>query len=379
MPFEYYIHQGAKRLRCGYTTGSCAALAAKAAAQMLLSDETIESVSIVTPKGLPVCVSVLDITRSENTVRCAVQKDAGDDCDVTDGALVYAAVTKTAAEIIVDGGEGVGRVTQKGLDQPIGAAAINSAPRRMIEKELCALCTQYDYKGGFSAVISVPNGAALAAKTFNPQLGICGGISILGTSGIVEPQSLQALLDSIEVEVKMHAAQGKKRLVLTPGNYGEAFLAAHPLPKEIPTVKCANFIGDTLDFAAQNGFSEVLLVGHIGKIAKLAGGIMNTHSRVADCRTELFAAHAAVCGASQSCVKKIMDAATTDACIALLDAENLRDAVLQSMAQAIQMHLNHRAAGAFATGAVLFSNAYGLLTQTNGAAALLEKWGKYAQ
>lgn len=374
MPFEHYIHQGAKRLRCGYTTGSCAALAAKAAAQMLLTGETVESVSILTPKGLPVTVEVLNVSRTADSVSCAVQKDAGDDWDATDGVLVYAEVRRIETGIQIDGGTGVGRVTLEGLNQPVGAAAINSEPRRMITEALSEVCEKTDCTGGLSALISVPGGEALAQKTFNPRLGIVGGISILGTSGIVEPQSLQALVSSIEVEIKMRAAQGEKRLILTPGNYGEAFLAEHPLPPEIPQVKCANFIGDCLDFAAQNGFTEVLLVGHIGKLGKLAGGIMNTHSRFADCRTELFAAHAAACGASQSAVLRILEAATSEGCITLLDEENLREPVLERMAEAIQRHLDFRAAGAFSVGAVLFSTVHGLLAETSGAKHLLEKW-----
>ena len=374
MPFEHYIHQGAKRLRCGYTTGSCAALAAKAAAQMLLTGKAIETVSILTPKGLPVTVEVLDVSRTADFVSCAVQKDAGDDWDATDGVLVYANVRRKDAGIQIDGGAGVGRVTLRGLNQPVGAAAINSEPRRMLAEALTEVCQKADYAGGLSVLIFVPGGEALAQKTFNPRLGIVGGISILGTSGIVEPQSLQALVASIEVEIKMQAAQGGTRLILTPGNYGEAFLAEQPLPPEIPQVKCANFIGDCLDFAAQNGFTEVLLVGHIGKLGKLAGGIMNTHSRFADCRTELFAAHAAACGASQSAVLQLLEAATSEACIARLDEENLREPVLERMAQAIQRHLDFRAAGAFSVGAVLFSIAHGLLAETSGAKHLLEKW-----
>lgn len=377
MPFEHYIHQGAKRLRCGYTTGSCAALASKAAAQILLTGEAAKTVSLTTPKGLPVTAEVLNVRQTSDSVSCAVQKDAGDDWDATDGVLVYAEVRRTDSGIQIDGGAGVGRVTLAGLNQPVGAAAINAGPRRMIAEALSEICEKSGYPGGLSVLISIPGGEELARKTFNPRLGITGGLSILGTSGIVEPQSLQALVASIEVEIKMQAAQGEKRLILTPGNYGEAFLTQYPLPPEIPQVKCSNFIGDCLDFAAQNGFTEVLLVGHIGKLGKLAGGIMNTHSRFADCRTELFAAHAAACGASQSAILQILEAATSEACITLLDEENLREPVLNRMAEAIQRHLDFRAAEVFSVGAVLFSTVHGLLAETSGAKVLLEKWRQH--
>lgn len=374
MPFEHYITSGTKRLRCGYTTGSCAALAAKAAAQGMLSGAVPQTVTIQTPKGLPVTVEVLQARIAQGACTCAVQKDAGDDCDATDGALIVASVTQIPQGVVIDGGTGVGRVTQKGLDQPVGAAAINAAPRRMIAHALAEVAQTYGYAGGFAVIISVPGGAEIAQKTFNPQLGIMGGISILGTSGIVEPQSMQALVDSIGVEVRMAAAQGAKQIVLTPGNYGETFLLQYPKLAAVPRVKCSNFIGDTLDFAAVNGFAQVLLVGHIGKMVKLAGGIMNTHSRYADCRTELFAAHAALHGARAQIVRALMEAATADACIAILQEEDLCAAVLQSLTAAAQVHLERRAAGVFAVGIVMFSNAYGLLTASDGARNFLKKF-----
>lgn len=373
---EHYISSGGKRLRCGYTTGSCAAMAAKAAAGLLLGDKPQETVSIVTPKGISVMADVCLVSRTGDEVICGVRKDAGDDIDATDGALVCAAVRKTKAGLAIEGGAGVGRVTQKGLDQPVGHAAINSAPRRMIAQELAAVCRAAGYEGGLSAVISVPEGEALAKRTFNAQLGIVGGISILGTSGIVEPQSLRALLDSLAVETRVAAANGARELIITPGNYGSDFVARYPALACMPQIKCANFFGEALDLAAQNGFDTVLVVAHLGKLVKLAGGIMDTHSRVADCRTELFAVHAALCGASRQLVAELMDAATSDACLALLDAAGLREPVLTSLLRKVQWHLEKRAAGAFHVGAVTFSNQYGLLAATEAGAEIIEKWSK---
>ena len=366
MPFDHTIRSGARLLRCGYTTGTCAALAASGAARLLLTGSAPESVGLVTPKGWPVEVALLSCALSDGEARCAVRKDAGDDPDATDGCLVCASVRKTERGVAIDGGEGVGRVTKPGLDQPVGAAAINSVPRRMIQSAVEEVCAELGYDGGLSVVISIPNGEALAKKTFNPMLGIEGGLSILGTSGVV---------DTIELSLRQAAASGSRRVILTPGSYGEAYLRACGLDScGVPTVKCANFIGDALDAASALGFGDVLLVGHVGKLVKLAGGIMNTHSRQADCRAELFTAHAALCGADAALCRALMEAATADACLALLEAVGLRGAVLESLLRAVQLHLDRRAAGALRVGAVLFSNEYGELGATSGARELLKEW-----
>ncbi|MGL5494929.1 MAG: cobalt-precorrin-5B (C(1))-methyltransferase CbiD, partial [Collinsella sp.] len=285
MAFEHYIYTGTTRLRCGYTTGSCAALAAKAACEMLLSRKPVGRVSIVTPGGLPVETDVVDAYIGEGCAQCAVRKDAGDDADVTDGVLVYARVehagsgTGTAgskdvpaheSEVSVDGGVGVGRVTLPGLEQPVGAAAINATPRAMITSAVREVCAAHGFSGNIAVTISVPEGVALAEKTFNPHLGIEDGISILGTTGIVEPRSLAALRDSIELEIRQHAAMGRRGVVLTPGNYGGQFISGHFHLNGAPVVFISNFVGDAIDCCVREGFTNVLLVGHIGKLVKVA-------------------------------------------------------------------------------------------------------------
>lgn len=376
--FEHYIRSGQKMLRCGYTTGTCAALAAAGAARLLLSGKAPETVSLMTPKGLAVTAPLEEALLLEEgqCARCAVTKDGGDDYDITNGLPVQATVRKSGAVgIRIDGGEGVGRVTKPGLDQPVGAAAINRVPRQMIEQQVQAVCDELGYDGGLEVVISVPGGAEAAARTFNPMLGVTGGISILGTSGIVEPMSEQAIVDTIAVEQRQAAATGARGLILTPGNYGEDFLRGNGLDqKGFPVVKCSNFIGDAIDIAVTHHFEQVLLVGHIGKLVKLAGGIMNTHSRYADCRTELFCAHAVLCGAGTELCRQLVEAATTDACIALLDGAGLREAVLERLLDAIQYHLDRRAAGVFKIGALLFSNEYGLLGETKQAKEIMNAW-----
>ena len=223
-------------------------------------------------------------------------------------------------------------------------------------------------------LVEVPDGEELGRKTFNPSLGIEGGISILGTSGIVEPRSLKALQDALEVEIHVRAASGSKRLIVTPGNYGQAFLETMGLPEGIPKVSCANFIGFTLDRAVEEGFEEVLLVGHIGKLVKVAGAIMDTHSRMADCRREIFAAHAAAAGACQQDVLRIFDAMTTDACLDICEEAGIKDVVIQRVAEAIQAKIDHRVGDNLKVGAVIFSNKTGLLATTSKANSLIEAW-----
>ena len=383
--FEHYIRSGQKLLRCGYTTGTCAALGAAGAARLLLTGKAPESVGLRTPKGIVVEVAPIYCRKTAAGAQCAIRKDGGDDVDVTTGLPVIADITllpDAPGQVTIDGGPGVGRVTKPGLDQPVGQAAINHVPRRMITDALHAEAEAAGYDGGFDVMISIEGGEEAAKRTFNPHIGVEGGLSVLGTSGIVEPMSQQAVLDTVQLEIHQAALreQSPKRLILAPGNYGLDYLAQNlPEYSSIPVVKCSNFMGDALDMAAAEQFAEVLLVGHIGKLVKLAGGIMNTHSRMADCRTELFCAHATLCGASQATCRALMDAATTDACLDILDAENLREPVLESLLQAIQLHLDRRVAGAFRVGAVLFSNQAGPLGQTETAAQLLQSWQKKEQ
>lgn len=377
--FEHYVRSGQKLLRCGYTTGTCAALAAAGAARLLLTGIAPETVALRTPKGIVVEVAPLFCRAAAEGAECAIEKDGGDDVDVTTGLPVTATVTLLPGTpgVRITGGAGVGRVTKPGLDQPVGQAAINHVPRQMITEALRREAEAACYPGGFAVTISIPGGEEVARRTFNPHIGVEGGLSVLGTSGIVEPMSQQAILDTIQLEMNQAALRAKdhRRLILAPGNYGLDYLhETYPQFAAIPVVKTSNFIGDTLDMAAAAHFEQVLLVGHVGKLCKLAGGIMNTHSHTADCRTELFCTHAALCGADREVCTALYNAATTDACLEILDTAGLREPVLQSLLAAIQLHLDRRAGGAFRVGAVLFSNQFGPLGQTETAARLLNEW-----
>ncbi len=369
---EHYIPVGQKRLRCGYTTGTCAAAAARGAAEALLTGVFPAAITLETPAGIPVTAELLEAARGENWARCAVEKDGGDDPDVTDGALVFAQVTlRSAPGVAIDGGVGVGRVTKPGLDQGVGEAAINSTPRRMIAGELQAAAAAHGYTGGFSVVISIPAGVELARKTFNPRLGIVGGISVLGTGGIVRPMSEAALIATTAAELSTLYAAGKRHIVVTPGNYGEDF-CRDVLGLDLTSwAICSNYLGEAVDRAASLGFKSFLFVGHLGKLIKVAGGAMNTHSRTADGRRETLTAHAALCGADRDLARRLFDCLTTDEAIPLLDEAGLREDVMGSIAGALSEHLHHRAGESMAIEAIFFSNRYGILGQTAGAARLL--------
>ena len=371
---EHYITVGRDRLRCGYTTGTCAAAAARGAAEYLLTGVWPALVRVDTPAGIPVEAELLELRSGPGWAACAVRKDGGDDPDVTSGALVTARVERTGAPgVSIDGGEGVGRVTRPGLDQPVGAAAINTVPRRMIAGALEAVLARTGCSGGLKAVIGVPDGAALAAKTFNPRLGIVGGISILGTSGIVRPMSEAALVDSIALELDMVRAAGAEDVLVTPGNYGSDY-ARDVLGLDLDrAVSCSNYLGAAIDRAAGLGFRSFLLVGHLGKLIKAAGGAMNTHSRVADGRRETLTAHAALCGAPTALLRALFESATTDAALALLEPAGLLGPVTASLTQALYENLRRRAGETMNIQAVVFSNRFGLLGETSGAGELLAR------
>lgn len=372
-------------MRYGFTTGSCAAAASKAAAYMLLSGREKTEITIETPKGIDYHAAIEDITRTEQYVSCAVRKDGGDDPDVTTGALVYAKVsfpTEHQQEdcsvhknlnIQIEGGVGVGRITRPGLDQPVGNAAINSVPRQMIQKEVTEVCQLLDYCGHIQIVISVPGGEKIAAATFNPRLGILGGISILGTSGIVEPMSSQALLDTIRVELSQRYAEGRSIAAVSPGNYGLDFMKKTYGYDLNQSVKCSNFIGQTIDMVSELGFTKMLLTGHIGKLIKVSGGIMNTHSKEGDCRMELLAAAAIWAGADTILLQKILHCISTEDATRILRECGLLESTMGYVMTKISDHLSHRAGTRLQVECIVYSSEIGLLGMTTGAEKILQE------
>ena len=371
MKLEHYISVGGKKLRCGYTTGTCAAGAARCAAEALLTGQFPAQIRVETPAGIPVALEPEECRLGEGSASCGIRKDAGDDIDVTDGALIVATVTRIPSGTEVDGGEGIGRVTRPGLDQPVGAAAINHVPREMIASELRAALEAHHASGGLRAVISAPQGEELARKTFNPRLGIEGGFSILGTSGIVRPMSRDAIVETTRAELSVLRAGGAEDVILSPGNYGADF-ARDSLNLDIRSLsQCSNYIGEALDSCRELGFRSVLLVGHIGKLCKLAAGVFDTHSRTADGRREVFVTHAALSGGSRELLEQLYACSTTDACLPLLEEAGILQPTMDSMVRAIGENLRRRG-GEVQAEAVVFSNARGVLGETEQAEELLK-------
>lgn len=363
------MHQGAKTLRRGITTGTCAAAAAKAATAFLYSGYPLEAVTIRTPKGIKVSVPVVELRREGTSAVCAVRKDSGDDPDITNGMLVEAKVRRMEGSgeelVVIDGGVGVGRVTKPGLDQPVGAAAINRVPRQMIREAVLEVTGGRDR---MEVIIQLPQGEELAAKTFNPRLGIVGGLSVLGTSGIVEPMSEEALVATIRAEMQMRRALGETTLYLVPGNYGEDYaMQVLGLPGE-RLIKCSNFLGASFDMAVELGFERVLLIGHIGKLVKLGAGVMNTHSRYADGRLEVLCACGVKAGADNALLSEILDCATTDAALALLARAGLLEKAMEELLRRLEYHMRKRLPDEIEMGVYVFSNEYGRLGCTKGIA-----------
>lgn len=375
---NYYVIKNNKKMRFGFTTGSCAAAAAKAAAGILTemlepAEDGQYYIDLMTPKGIALHLRVENIRRGENWVSCGIVKDAGDDPDVTDGIMIEAKVSKREEKgIYIDGGSGVGRVTRKGLEQPVGNAAINSTPRRMIEQAVAEIAEMSGTDCGFEVIVTAVGGRETAERTFNPRLGIKGGISILGTSGIVEPMSEAALLKSIEIELKQQLALGRRSLIVTLGNYGKAYLEKlNELPMK-ESVKCSNYVGEVIDMAVAGGAEGMLFVAHLGKFIKLAGGIMNTHSRNADCRAELMAANAMRAGADAESVLRILDTETTDEALAILKEKNLLEQTMRIIMEKTEYYLNRRTYGGMKIEALIFSNEFGYLGETSGCREMID-------
>lgn len=368
---EEYVYHGKKKLRCGYTTGSCAAAAAGAAAEMLLLGKKLSYIDILTPKGIKLHLDVAGAELGEDYAVCAIKKDSGDDPDITNGILVCARVCFKPDGVDITGGEGIGRVTKPGLDRPVGDYAINSVPRRMITGEVMRAAEKHSYHGGFSVKIFVPDGKEIGKKTYNPRMGIEGGISIIGTSGIVEPMSSSALVETIRAEAGMRYAQGYRNLCLTLGNYSEGFVEKN-LPFSVEnSVKCSNFIGEAIDIAAAAGFENILLIGHIGKLVKLGAGIMNTHSAQADGRMDVLVTCGVLAGADTALLRRLPECVTVDAALDILKSGGYMEKTLDILLQRAEYYLLARVGDSMGAGAVMFSDKHGITLKTSGADRLI--------
>lgn len=311
---DLYVMSGGKKLRCGYTTGSCATAAAKAATIMLFNDIILDNVEIMTPKGIKISIPINSIEKGKDHCTVSVIKDGGDDPDMTNGMEIYAKVEKQESGFTLTGGEGVGVVTKDGLAIKKGLHAINPTPRKTIEEavrdNLPTNCN------GIKVTISAPQGVEIAKKTFNPRLGIVGGISILGTTGIVKPMSEEALKESIRIEINQKG-KGKDKLVLTFGNIGEKCAKDNGFNDD-EIVIISNFVGFALECCDEVNIKEVILIGHIGKLSKVAYGCFNTHSRVNDVRLEVIALELALLGYDTELLKSVLEQKTSEGAVKFL-------------------------------------------------------------
>lgn len=355
---DEYVTVAGKRLRKGYTTGTCAAAASKAAAYMAVSGRIPDSIRIDTPAGIALELPVCDPVLENGSAECSVVKDGGDDPDVTTGLKIFARAELTAVgSIEVKAGEGIGKVTLPGLKVESGKPAINPVPMKMIKD---AVSSVLPHGKGAVITLRVPGGEEIAKRTYNPKLGIVGGISIIGTKGIVEPMSEEAWKEALALELSVLANKGFKSCVFVFGNYGEDFAVKDlEIPRE-RIVKISNFIGYMLDKAAEYGIESVLLAGHLGKLVKVAGGIFHTHSRTADARMEILAAYAGLEGAPTGVIRRIFACKTTGEAASVIDAEGL-EKVYERIAVNASVKCADYTYGKVFTGTVLFNDENRLL------------------
>ncbi|MCK4258123.1 MAG: cobalamin biosynthesis protein CbiD [Halanaerobiales bacterium] len=360
---EYVLHQG-KRLKIGFTTGTCAAIAAKGALWMLINNKKTDKETITLPQEEIVTLPIVDAVYKLKEASAGVIKDGGDDPDITTGLIIYAKVRwSDQPGVHIKGGIGVGQVTRRGLQVPVGEPAINPIPRKMIVNAIKSLLPK---EKGIEVEISVPGGEEVAKKTFNPELGIEGGISILGTTGIVKPMSEEAYRISLALKVKQLAKSGAKFGVLVPGNYGEKVALEQYNIDSRYLIQTSNFIGYLLEVCADEGLKRVLLIGHVGKLIKVSGGIFHTHSRVADARQEIFAGLVARFGGSQKLVEDIFQASTTETIVELIDQANLSH-IYSPIAERIAKRCEKYVYGKLEVGVVLYTFDKGVLAESEKA------------
>lgn len=373
---NYYVYCGDKKLRCGVTSGACAALAAKTASQCFFGEKNTKIASFLTSSGILLRAKIAFVKWQDSFCTVAgIIKDSGDDIDSTDGIEVDCTVRffpceKQGLEIKILGGEGVGIVTKEGLKIGKGQAAINPLARLMIEEATRGVCEEKHFYGKVEITVSVPQGRQIAQSTFNSRLGIEGGISILGTTGLVLPQSEAAFLDCIELELRqistIYSKNRLRHLVITIGNHSKIFATKLQGFCVLPNVICGNYIGKTLDIASQMGWTHITIFSAIGKLIKLSGGIMNTKSNIADCRLELLTYHATMCGVKLPILKAIADCNTVEEGIAILgdfDTRHNTTFLPQTIAQIYRKtlyYINRRLKGASRVSVIMYSEKMGI-------------------
>lgn len=367
---ERFKMVGGKPMRYGYTTGSCAAAAAKAAVMHLYGIELDGLVEIDTPKGWRIEIPLEKVVDNGDSVEVTVIKDGGDDPDVTHGIeIVVTAVKLDKNAIEVDGGVGVGRVTKRGLRVSVGQAAINPVPMAMIQKEAGEVLPP---DSGVSLTVSIPRGEEIALKTFNPKLGIIGGISVLGTSGIVEPMSEDAFKKSLKLELAVKAADGLEAVTYVFGNFGRDWMEPYGI-SEGHMQKTSNFVAYMLKAASELGISRLLYVGHIGKMVKVAAGMENTHSKYGDNRmTSIANCIGDVHWFDKEKRSRILQANTTDEAIDILKEWDRDSYAMDRVAKVCKAECEKMSGHRLEVECIVFSTIHGELARTSGASQLLK-------
>ena len=296
-----------KILRGGYTTGASAAAGVKAALIYFLHKKIVDEVQITALDGTILKIPIAKVEQTDEKISVEVVKDSGDDPDITNGTSIFT-TTKIISgdEIIFRAGLGVGKITKAGLQLPIGEPAINPGPRQLIKN----VAAEFGVKG-LDVEISIPAGVELAKKTLNPILGVEGGISVIGSTGVLRPMSEEAFKNSLVPQIDVAKAAGYTSLIFVPGKIGETIAKNIGLPSGA-IIQTSNFIGFMLETAADKNISQIILCGHIGKLVKIAAGNFYTHNRISDARLETLAAYSAAEGLNADEVKKILSAATTE-------------------------------------------------------------------
>lgn len=358
----------------GYTTGSCAAAASCAASRMLIQQKNVPYVFLQTPSGITICLEVLNAVFTKDVAICAVKKDSGSDPDITNGVLVYATV-KFCNEpgVFIKGGSGVGRITLPGLNQKVGEWAINSVPRDMIKKSV--LNELKNISRGLSITLSIPEGKNLAYKTFNPRLGIVDGISVLGTTGILRPMSLEAIIETIKIETNVRKEQGYTILPVVPGNYGLDFLKKEYNFDFDIAVECSNFAYDSIQIACESGFKKYFFTGHLGKLVKIAGGAKNTHSKFGDNRMAVLCKIAKeFCAKEKYCnlEAELNSCVSTEEAVDVLEEFDLKDCVLKKVAELVKMNMTCWGKD-IQVEVLVFTKKHGLLAFTQNAKSFIEE------
>ena len=330
----------ARFLKYGITTGATAAAAAKAAATAIVS-APVDRVVIPTPIGIRFELPVKASKKlSTNSATATVVKDAGQDIDATDKMDITATVKLTDdGKITIKSGEGVGVVTKAGLQVPIGEGAINPVPRAMITE---AVKEVLPAGKGAEVTISAPEGAHIAKKTMNDKLGIKGGVSILGTTGVVKPLSLEACRRSMVPQIDVAIAKGYKRIIFVPGSIGERIAKEKFGAPEDAIVQTCDFVGYMLDKAAEKGVKEIIFIGHSGKLVKVAARLFNTHHKMGDARNEVVASYAGAAGATQKTIKELLEANTTDEATEILRQVNLVEPTYDLIAERVHKQVSDR-------------------------------------